>query len=145
MNETNDSHASQLRPAQLSALWGIGERMVRKVLAELEALGFKLGTDEGGARVCSPGLAEAVRVCRSQKKELAALRLDPAASRFLAPGAAADELDPLALLVYVATEISVVREVTGVMANAMNAGMSAGQYRPFSWTNAGLPNPKHSL
>jgi hypothetical protein len=145
MNEPNDSRNALLRATQLVGLWGVGERQVRKVLAELEALGFKLEPDTDGARLCPPGLAAAVKACRAQKKELAALRLDPALSRYLAPGAGVDEADPLALLIFVSAELAIAREVIGTAANALTVGAAATSFRPFSFANAGLPDPRHSL
>lgn len=143
--EQNDSRNALLRPAQLVGVWGVGERQVRKLLGELEALGFRLETDRDGARLCPPGLAAAVRTCRQAKKELSVLRLDPTAARYLAPSAIADELDPLALLIFVATEVSIIREVTATAANAMTTGAAASQIRPFAWVNVGIPDPRHSL
>lgn len=119
--------------------------MCRRIVGELEALGFRLEPDAGGARLCPPGLAEAVRVARSQKRELAALRLDPAMSRFLTPGAAAENLDALDLLIYVSAELAIIREVAGNMAVAMSTGVAQLSYKPFSWTNVACPDPRHSL
>lgn len=146
MTEQNDSHNALLRPEQLSALWGIGERQVRKLLGELETLGFKVEAAERGVRLVSPGLAEAVRVCRSQKKELSTLLLDPAAARFLTPGGAADGLDPLAMLIYVSAELALLREVVGTAAGAMQTGAALAPLAPgFSFTNKGLPDPRRAL
>jgi hypothetical protein len=141
----SDSINDFLRPPQFASLLGLSERQARNVAGQLEALGFKLTPDSGGVRLIPPGLAAAVKIARQQKKDLAALRLDPAAARYLAPGAATDELDPLALLIHVATEVVICREVVGNMAVAMSTGVAAQSWKPFSWTNAGLPDARTSL
>lgn len=141
----SDSRNDYLRPSQLVGVWGVGERRVREILAEVEALGFRLETETGGVRLCPPGLAAAVKECRQEKRELSAMRLDPSMSRFLTRGAGTDELDPLAVLIYVATEVSICREVVAAMANALTTGMAASSYRPFSWSNCALPDPKDGL
>jgi hypothetical protein len=143
--EQNDSRGALLRPQQLASFLGVGDRQTRKLLGEIEALGFKLEPDTDGARLCPPGLAAAVKACRAQKRELSSLRLDAAMSRYLAPGAGVDEADPLALLIYVAAEVAIVREVVATAANALTVGAAATSFRPFSWSANSLPDPKLAL
>lgn len=121
--------------------------MCRRVMAELEALGFRLEPDVNGSRAIHPQLAEAVRIARSQKKELAALRVDPAMAQFLTPGAATDTLDPLDVLIFIAAEVSILRETVGIMTYAMSVGIVQLAQRPgvFGWSNSALPDPRHSL
>lgn len=130
-----------LRPSELAAFLGLKDRATRKVLGELEALGFKLEPAPGGVRLCAPQLAEAVKTARTAGQELAVLRLDPSLIPFLAQNGAGRELDPLDVLIFTATELAICREVIGTMANALT---SSG-FRPFSFKNASLPDPRLNL
>jgi hypothetical protein len=141
----SDSQNDFLRPPQVAALWGLSERQARNITAQVEALGFRLAPDSSGARLVPPGLAAAVRACRSGKRELSSLRLDPSLARYLTRGAASEELDTFELLLFVATEVSIIREVCAVATNALSVGAAATSYRRFSFANAGLPDPRSSL
>lgn len=141
----SDSIHDFLKPSELATFLGLQSRMTRKILGELEALGFTLPVGQQGTRMCPPGLAAAVKTARDQGKELASLLLDPALTPFLARDARGVEPDPLDVLVFATAEIGIVREAVAVMASALNVPSVRSAMRPFSWTNASLPDPRNGL
>lgn len=138
----NDSINSHLRPSQFAAFLGVSERQGRNITAQLEAMGFKVTPGPDGIRLVPPLLAAAVKECRQAKRELSTLRLDPSMARFLARGAAG-ELEAFDLLLHLATETAIVREVVACMGNAMAVGATA--IRPFSWRNNSVEDPRVNL
>lgn len=141
----SDSTQNLLRPGELGAVLGIRERMTHRVLGELEALGFRLEQGPQGVRLCPVGLAAAVKAARERGQELSALRLNPAMTPYLNQDAQGAEPDALSVLIYAAAELAIVREGFGVMATALNNPVVRAGVRPFSWTNAGLPDPRNGL
>lgn len=117
-----------LTPAQLASFLGVRERTTRGILAELEALGFRLEQGAHGARLCPAKLAAAIKATRTQQREVASLRLDPGLNGFLARDARGVEPDPLDVLLYTATEVAVVREAVGAL-TAAAGGLVGGDYR----------------
>lgn len=134
-----------LRPGELASYLGLRDRQTRKVLAELESLGFKLEASPGGMRLCPPQLAAAVRAARAQQRDLAALRLDPSLTAFLARDVRGVEPDPIDVLIFTATEVAICREAIGALSEALTTGASRSSYRALSYKNVGLPDPRNGL
>lgn len=134
-----------LRPAELASFLGVRERQTRKILGELDCLGFRLEVIPGGARTCPPQLAAAVKAYRAQGRELSALRLDPSMTAFLERDARGVEPDPLDVLIYTACEVAIVREAVGALSEALTSGASRSSYRALSFANASLPDPRNGL
>ena len=134
-----------LRPAELGAFLGLRERQTRKVLGELEALGFKLETLPGGIRTCPPQVAAAAKAYRAQGRELAALRLDPSMTAYLNRDARGVEPDPLNILIFTATDLVICREAIGALSEALTTGASRNSYRALSYKNLALPDPRQGL
>lgn len=133
MNET-------YRSAQLVALWGVSERRVRTILSELEALGFVLETDDYGARRVPIGLALAVQGARSRGQLLETLIGDLELAPYFkrAP-------DPLAEVIELRTEVTILREVIGEVYRAMILDTSSLSYRQTDFKGLGVPDPRRGL
>lgn len=144
MNDS-DSTADYLRPSELGAFLGVGERQTRKVLGELEAYGFNLAVGQQGVRYCPPGLASAVKAARQRGKELAVLRLDPALSPYLARDARGAEPDSLDVLVFVAAEHAILREAVGAIADTIRTALPHMSGRTPNWRSLGVPDPRNGL
>lgn len=142
MTDSTDDH---FRPGELAAFLGVRERTTRKILGELEALGFKLEPAPQGVRLCPTAVAAAVKAARERGQELLALRLNPAMTPYLERDVRGAEPDALSVLIYTAAEVAVVREMGGTMANALNVPTVRANLRPFSWANASLPDPRNGL
>ncbi len=128
------------RSAQLAVMWGVADRRVRVILSELESLGFALEQDDYGARRVPGELAEAVGVCRHQKRPLAELRLEPSLERYLKR-----EPDPLADLIELRAEQTILRETLGAIWQALSLGSNPGAYKNVGWRFLGLPDPRKGL
>lgn len=141
----NDSTNEYLRPGELGAFLGVGERQTRKVLGELGALGFKLEVGTQGSRYCPPALAGAVKAARERGKELAVLRLDPALAPYLARDARGAEPDALDVLVFVAAEHAILREAVGSIADSVRQALPHMVGRTPNWRSLGVPDPRNGL
>lgn len=140
-----DSTNDYLRPGELGAVLGVGERQTRKILGELAALGFKLEVGTQGSRYCPPGLASAVKAARSRGKELSSLRLDPALAPYLARDARGVEPDALDVLVFVAAEHAILREAVGAIADTIRTALPHMAGRTPNYRSLGVPDPRNGL
>lgn len=141
----NDSVDDFLYPTELGAVLGRGERQTRKILGELEALGFKLGVGRGGVRLCPRPLAAAVKATRERRKELATLRLDPALVTYLARDARGAEVDPLDVLIFCAGEYVVLREAVAAVAESVRSALPHMSGRMPNYKSLGIPDPRNGL
>lgn len=128
------------RPAQLAVLWAVKDRQVRTILSELETLGFVFETDDYGARRVPTSLALAVQGARSKGQALSALRDEPDLAPYLRRGD-----DPLANLIELRTEVTILREVVGEVYRAMQLDASSLSYRPTDFKGLGVPDPRRGL
>jgi hypothetical protein len=141
----NDT-APSLRSTELAALLGVNERRARQILGELEALGFNLETAQYGARCVPAGLAAAVKLARTEGRELASLRVDDSLRSYLKADRQGAELDPLTLLVEGRAEVAVLREVVGALFQSLSQGSQRLGYKaPQSWAFIGVPDPRRGL
>ena len=134
-----------LLPGDFAALMGVRPRRGRQILAELEAVGFKLEPDNRGARQVPRQVAEAAKAAHQAGRELASLRLNVALTPYLQRDVRGVEPDALDILIYTACEVAIVREAVAVLAEALTTGASRSSYRDLSFKNAGLPDPRQGL
>ena len=135
-----DSYDLYLRPKQLSGLWGVKPRQTQRILGEIEAMGYSAAPDGNGARRLHPEVAHAVKACRERQADLLTLRLNHELDRHLQKGRAA-EPDPLEVLIEVAAELAIVREVAGTLAESARAALGPGWREPL-WSGLSLPFPR---
>ena len=134
-----------LLPGDFAALMGVRPRRGRQILAELEAVGFRLEPDNRGARQVPRQVAEAAKAAHQAGRELASLRLNVALTPFLARDARGVEPDSLDVLIYTAVEVSIVREAIALLSEALSTGAQRSSYRALSFKNSSLPDPRQGL
>ncbi len=128
------------RPAQLAVFWGVKDRQVRTILSELEVLGFALETDDYGARRIPVAVAMAVQAARSTSVPLAKLKGDPELAPYFKR-----EPDPLAEVIELRTEVTILREVIGEVYRAMILDAPSLSYRQTDFKGLGVPDPRRGL
>ena len=128
-----------LRTSQLVTLWGVGDRRVRAILAELEVLGYQLEVDDYGGRRVPAVLSNAVKAAREAGQPLNSLFDDPR----LRPVAYTLEADPLSVLLELSAEVALLRETFGAVWEALRCGV-AGAPR-LDWRALGVPDPYREL
>ncbi len=134
-----------LLPNEFTSYMGVKERRGRQLMDELEAVGFKLETDNRGARLIPRKVAEAAKAAHQGGKELASLRLNAALTPYLQRDARGVEPDSLDVLIYTAGEVAIVREAVALLSEALSTGASRSSYRALSFANASLPDPRQGL
>lgn len=128
------------RAAQLAVVWGVSDRQVRRILAELETLGVDLEGDDYGARRVPIELALAVQVARSRGQLLATLQDAPELAPYFKR-----EPDPLAEVIELRTEVTILREVVGEVYRAMILDAPSLSYRQMDFKGLGVPDPRRGL
>lgn len=129
-----------LRTSQLVSLWGVGDRRVRAILAELEALGYKLEIDDYGGRRVPTRLADAVKTTRDDGYPLSSLLEDP---RLRPTGSHDPKADSLGVLLEVSGEVALLRETFGAVWEALRCGV--GGAPRLDWRALGVPDPYREL
>lgn len=128
------------RAAQLAVVWGVSDRQVRRILSELETLGFVLEPDDYGTRRVPVSLALAVQGARSKGQALSTLTDNPDLASYRKRGD-----DALANLIELRTEVTILREVVGEVYRAIQQGASNLSYRPMDFKGLGVPDPRRGL
>ena len=125
-----------------TVLWGASDRSVRRLMAQLEALGFALPIDDHGSRRVPETVALAVGVCREQGRPLEELTHQGELQGYLRRDA---DPDPLAELIELRTEVTILREVIGEVYRAMILDTSNLSYRQTDFKGLGVPDPRRGL
>ena len=143
--DVNDSTDDYVRPAEFAALLGVKPRRGRQLLGELEALGFVLQSDTRGARLCPRPVAAAALAAYQARRDMATLRLDADLGRYLARDARGVEPDPLDVLVFVASEVAIVREAVAAISDTVRTALPNMSHRMPNYKSLGIPDPRNGL